>query len=188
MATERDFKKALEYLLKFEGGFNNIPEDSGGATNCGISLSFLRGLKDYDLGDLDHDGDIDIDDIRAMDTSRAGEIYKKYFWNYFPMDAIPSPVAYVLFDVAVNSGQKTAAKLLQTALGASADGIIGRKTLSSLASATNESPYPLAETMLDLRKKQYRQYVEHNPKLVEFLNGWLNRVEAARIHIYEFSN
>ena len=184
MATDQDFIKALGFLLKSEGGFNNIPGDSGGPTNRGISLRFLRDTGDYDLSDLDHDGDIDIDDIRAMDPDKAGLIYKKYFWDYFPMEAIPAQISYVLFDVAVNSGQKTAAKLLQTALGSVPDGVIGRNTLYCLSLI--DSPYFIANRMLLLRADQYRKYVEKNQKLAKFLDGWLNRVAAAKKHLFEF--
>ncbi len=186
MANENDYKKALGFLMSpdIEGGFNNIPGDLGGPTNLGISLKFLQGTGDYDLGDLDQDGDIDIEDIRAMDPETAGRIYKKYFWNHFPMDQIPGQIAYVLFDVAVNSGQRTAAKLLQRALGVEADGIIGPKTLYCLEMI--DSSYSIACRMLDLRKEQYKNYVENNPVLAEFLQGWLNRVDIVHSHLFEF--
>jgi lysozyme family protein len=183
MATEQDFIKCLAFLLKAEGGFNNIPEDPGGPTNHGISLRFLRGTGDYDLGDLDDDGDIDIDDIRAMDPAKAGRIYKKYFWDYFPMAHIPAQIAAVLFDVAVNSGQKTAARLLQETLGVKPDGDIGPKTLYSLQMITSD--YNFADQMCIRRRHQYVSYVSRNPALSKFLTGWMNRVEKLRKHLFE---
>jgi lysozyme family protein len=183
MATEQDFKKCLAFLFQVEGGFNNVPGDSGGATNHGISLKFLAGTGDYDLGDLDDDGDIDSDDIRATDSSKAAPIYKKYFWDCFPMKEIPAPIAAVLFDVAVNSGPKTAARLLQETLGVKPDGVIGPKTLNSLRMITSD--YNFADQMCIRRRNQYVSYVSRNPALSKFLNGWMNRVEKLRKHLFE---
>lgn len=185
MATSKDFDKSLGFLLQSEGGFNNIPEDPGGATNCGISLRFLQGAGDYELGDLDQDGDIDIKDIALITSAGAGRIYKKYFWDYFPMAAIPAQIAYILFDVAVNSGQKVAVKLLQSVLGCGADGVIGPNTLYCLSRI--DSPQFVAEKMLTLRAEQYKQYVAQNPKLGKFLNGWMNRIASAKKHLLEFN-
>lgn len=183
MANDLDFKKALDFLLSSEGGFNNIPGDKGGPTNCGISLRFLQGTGNYDLGDLDGDGDIDIQDIRLMDHKTAAPIYKKYFWDYFPMAEIPAQVAYVVFDVAVNSGQRTAAKLLQKALGIEADGVIGPKTIHALKCI--DSAFYLADKMCKLRKSQYVAYAHNNADLQQFLDGWLNRVDHVRRNLFE---
>lgn len=190
MANNDDYKKALALLLPEEGGFNNILGDPGGPTNLGISLRFLQSLAilngtgDFDLADLDDDGDIDINDIRAMDPPAAARIYKKYFWDLFPMEEIPAQIAYVLFDVAVNSGQRVAAKLLQKAIGVTEDGDIGEETLYSLA--MRDSAYSVADRMLYLRRTQYKNYAVHNPKLSKFLKGWLNRVDQLDTNLFEF--
>lgn len=183
MANDQDFKKCLSFVLASEGGFNHVPGDSGGPTNCGISLKFLAGTGDYDLGDLDRDGDIDIDDIRAMTPDIAARIYKKYFWDKFPMAEIPAQIAFVLFDVAVNSGHRTAGRLLQDVLNAKPDGVVGPQTLYALN--MRDSAYNVADAMLIRRKQQYVGYTAADPEKVKFLRGWLNRVDKARKYLFE---
>jgi type VI secretion system secreted protein VgrG len=192
MADEKDFQKALGFLLQEEGGFNNVSGDSGGATNHGISLRLLQsianlnGTGEFNLDDLDHDGDIDILDIKAMTPENTGRIFKKYFWDKFPMAEIPAQIAYALFDVAINSGHKTAAILLQRAIGIQSDGIIGKQTLYMLKLIDTQTS-AIANRMISLRRRQYNNYVKNNPALAKFLTGWLNRMDKVTQNIYEFS-
>ena len=36
-----NFQNAVKKVIQMEGGYNDIKEDRGGATNYGISLNFL---------------------------------------------------------------------------------------------------------------------------------------------------
>jgi lysozyme family protein len=100
------------------------------------------------------------------------------------MARFPAQIAYVVFDVAVNSGHQTAAKLLQNALGINADGRIGQQTLYALQLI--DSSFNLADKMCQMRKSQYISYATSNPKLKKFLPGWLNRVDRIRRNLFEF--
>lgn len=69
------FEEALENTLAFEGGFNDVKGDKGGATKYGISLNFLKSEKI----DIDGDKDTDADDIRLLDRVKVTKLYKEHF-------------------------------------------------------------------------------------------------------------
>jgi lysozyme family protein len=121
------FEIGVRFVLDREGGFVNHPDDPGGATNYGITLRVMQGLPD---GDLDGDGDIDIDDVRLLTPERARIYYKARVWDALQLDALPGPVAVALFDAAVNCGTRRAVTWLQrvgnaAGLALVCDGILG---------------------------------------------------------------
>lgn len=126
------YATALAFVLQHEGGFVDHPDDPGGATNFGISLRYLRRLASAAplLADVDGDGDVDADDIRALTPRDAGHIYRARFWDGLGCDDMPGQVAIAYFDAAVNTGPGQAGRLLQRALNQyghslAVDGIIG---------------------------------------------------------------
>ena len=62
----------IDDIIQREGGYNDIKEDKGGATNFGISLRYASGIG----LDLDNDGDVDKDDIRivSIETIRMSSL------------------------------------------------------------------------------------------------------------------
>lgn len=173
------FDIAIKTILRNEGGYVNHRNDPGGATNWGISLRFLRDNKEYNLGDVDKDGDLDEKDIRDLSVMSARSIYSNYFWKPFSYNRINSTlVATKIFDMAVNMGPTQAHKLVQRAVNTLSpnplvvDGQFGPKTLAAVNSLD-------PETIRDqIRKYQlgfYEQIIKANPKLEVFRNGWTNR-------------
>lgn len=81
------FDKAVQRLLKTEGGFVNDPDDRGGATKFGISQ---RSYPNLDISKLTED------DARA--------IYREDYWNALGADQLPEDVRESAFDAAVNQG------------------------------------------------------------------------------------
>ncbi len=73
------FDKAVEKVLRHEGRYVNHPNDPGGATNYGISLRFLKQLG-IEEADIDGDGFLNIEDIKAVTKEHAIRFYKLNFW------------------------------------------------------------------------------------------------------------
>ena len=82
-----DFERALAFVLKWEGGYTNDPDDPGGETNFGISKRMYPR-----------------ENIRTMTRERAAELYKRDYWIPAGCDQMPFPLALVVFDTAINCG------------------------------------------------------------------------------------
>ncbi len=110
------FDKYIERILSHEGGYTNNPKDPGGATNWGITERVAR-ANGY------------TGEMRAMPRQTAIDIYRKVYWAGPHIDLLPEGISFQVLDAAVNHGRTRAIQWLQTAVGATADGAIGPKTL-----------------------------------------------------------
>ncbi len=110
-----NFARALEVVLHHEGGYVNHPNDPGGETIYGISRRSHP--------DVWAKGRPTLED--------AKRIYHRDYWLPIKADSLPFPVALMVFDTAVNAGNRRAAILLQRALRVTADGSIGPVTLAA---------------------------------------------------------
>jgi lysozyme family protein len=112
-----NFDAAFVRLIGHEGGVSNNPNDGGGLTKYGISKRAYPG-----------------EDIINLSLDRAKRIYHQDYWGPAGCDTVPDAIKFDLFDMAVNSGVKTAIKTLQKAVGQFEDGILGPKTLQAVQS------------------------------------------------------
>lgn len=167
-ALPADFERCFAFTLGREGGFVDHPNDPGGATNHGISLRYARSLGR--VVDLDHDGDVDVDDIRLVTPEIARTLYRNDFWRAVRGDDLPGPLGLVAFDSAVLCAPHRAARWLQAAVGARADGIIGPLTLAAAARTD------LGQAIADLLV-QRDGYLRSLPTFPTFGRGWLRRVK-----------
>jgi lysozyme family protein len=177
--TDNNFKKALESVLISEGGFNDIKEDKGGATNFGISLRLLQ-LIDKDIT---RDGHIDRDDILALTKDSAGGIYKEIFWDHYRLSKIDSQeLATKMFDMFVNMRGQMAAKICQSALidcGRTlvVDGSLGNISFGLLNTEMATNGVVLMNHIREQQANVYRRIVENDSTQQKFLKGWLNRAK-----------
>jgi len=117
------FKIAFDRVFHNEGGFQNDPNDRGNWTSGAIGEGELKGTK-YGISAMSYPN-IDIENMTFED---AQEIYRVDWWQRLRMDSFPTVLQYQIFDAAINHGMRNAIIILQRAIGANADGVIGPRT------------------------------------------------------------
>lgn len=168
---------ALAELDVLEGGRCNIAGDHGGSTAFGISLRFLRGLPNL-AGDVNGDGEVTADDIRALTYEKAGAFFDRYFWRQYGCDQIADQrVAIRMFTIFVNMRPLAAGHVMQRALRAAGipvieDGVVGPKTRDAINAL---DPLDYMPAVRSEQAGHYRLIVAHDPTQQQFKAGWLNR-------------
>lgn len=147
-----DFNDAFAVVIGHEGGYVNHPDDPGGETNFGISKRAYPN-----------------EDIKGMTLERARMIYRRDYWDKVRGDELPDAIALNVFDMAVNHGVKPAVKILQAAVGAEVDGVIGPRTL---AAAWRANPVVAAIRLNASRLDFYTTLTTWST----FGRGWARRV------------
>ena len=156
---KRNFDHCLDMLLKHEGGFVNHPKDPGGATNLGVTLATYEQWVGRD---------VTIDEMKTLTVADVAPIYKERYWDAVRGDDLPSGVDWAVFDWAVNSGPRRAAKALQKAVAVTQDGAIGPMTLRAVA---NHDASDLIHSIHDQRQKFYESLGTFDT----FGKGWTRR-------------
>jgi len=160
--------RVVNSILDSEGGFVNDPLDHGGATNYGITLATLRMQPGYESAD--------VNTIRLLPMAVARAIYHNiYVVPYLKLSND------IIFNFCVNSavqhGISGANKIIQHALGVTADGVLGKVTLATLQAAELDATKLLAALVV-ARCRYYTAIVKRNPDQIKFLAGWVNRIAA----------
>ena len=174
------FETAMAFVEGWEGRRVDDPRDPGGLTDRGISLRMLiaRGL------DLNGDGVVNRKDILDLTRFQAHEIYHRDYWVGAACPRLPSPLALVQFECAVNQGVGRAARILQKSVGAKVDGLIGKRTLAAVERKWARDPAWLLAEYCARRAVHYSSL----SNVVRYGLGWFRRLfsahgEATAIHM-----
>lgn len=170
-----DVNKLKPFILKWEGGFVNDPDDLGGATNKGVTIGTYRqyrakkGLPEPT-----------VEDLKNISDEEWTEIFKKYYWDRWKADKILNQsIANLLVDFVWASGVN-GIKRPQRIIGVKVDGIVGEKTLKAL----NEyEPKELFERLKQDRIDFIDEICKARPANEKFRKGWLNRINDIKFEL-----
>lgn len=155
-----NFDDALKALLKHEGGYVFHPADPGGMTNLGVTKKVWEEWVGHPVGEAE---------MRALTPDKVAPLYKAKYWDKVYGDKLPHGVDLCVFDCAVNSGVKRAAKLLQRAVGVDDDGVIGNMTLTACEAV---SP----DLIIQRFSEERLAFLQALPTFATFGKGWSRRV------------
>lgn len=114
------FDTIFERLMLHEGGYVNHPSDPGGETMYGVTKRVAQAHGYFG-------------DMRKLPKSTAKAITEKSYYKAVKGDQLDRLIAWQLTDAAYNHGNRQAVKFLQRAVGVTADGVIGPRTLAAVA-------------------------------------------------------
>jgi len=166
--TSQSFTASLPFILRWEGGFVDDPDDRGGRTNKGVTQNVYHAWR--------ADQGLPQQDVQQINDQEVAAIYFQRYWLSAKCDMLRSKLDLAAFDTAVNMGPNRAIKILQEAVDSPADGVFGPATKAACDRCD------LGEAMInycDVREGLYRTFAQR-PGQDKFLKGWLNRLNALR--------
>lgn len=152
-------------VLKAEGWdtFTNHPADRGGPTKWGITQKSWAAWRGHD---------VTVEEVQQITEPQARDFYESEYVLAPRFNHLPELLQPLLVDCGVNHGTVRAAKWLQKAVGAKADGVIGPKTLTAVKKV---NPVAVYVRVCAQREKLYAGIVSRDPTQVVFIKGWINR-------------
>jgi len=168
---KENFDLALRALLKHEGGYVNHPSDPGGMTNLGVTKRVWEEWVGHVVSEQT---------MRSLTPAMVAPLYKAKYWDKIKGDDLPDGVDYAVYDLAVNSGVGRASKMLQEAVGATADGMIGKGTLAAVA---QHPPDHVVKLISNARL----DFLQRLSTFDTFGKGWTRRVNEVQVAASELA-
>jgi len=164
------FSRSLPFVLRWEGGYVNHPDDRGGATNRGVTQVV------YDTWRRAQG--LAAQDVRQLADAEMQAIYEANYWRAARCDVLPEGLDLAHFDTAVNMGVGRAVRFLQATVGCAVDGGFGDGTMKAVLGCSD--PGKALVDYCNRRGRFYADIVAARPSQAVFLKGWNNRLNALR--------
>lgn len=147
------FEEAIQFVLKWEAGYVDSPNDPDGRTKFGITQRSYDAYREKE--------GLEPAEVRDASAEEARDIYRIGFWDVVSAESMPNDaLAIFLLDAAVNHGTSRAIRFLQTAVGQSEDGKVGPATLARARNMSETDPVGLFNNLFAARE--------------DLCVGWLN--------------
>lgn len=140
MMADSAFARAFRVVVGEEGGYTTNPADPGNWTSGQCGAGRCAGTK-FGISAAAYPGL----DIAGLSLGDAQAIYRRDYWDRVQGDALPPPLALLVFDAAVNNGVGRAVRWLQQALGVQADGVPGAATVAAVHAHAGDGAALMAE-------------------------------------------
>ena len=159
---DSNYNSISQKLFKFEGGFQNDPDDKGNyvdgkliGTNMGISAAQYERL----FGEKPTE-----EKMKALTKEQVDEAYKKEYWDSNRIDEMPPELQELAMNMFVMTSPKNVIKAIQRASGAKEDGILGPQTLKAMRGTSKEEIW-----------EEYHNYLKSLKNYSKFGKGWQER-------------
>ena len=181
----------IDSVVSVEGGYVDNPDDSGGETNFGITLTVANTHSKALKEKFNWNGT-----MKSFTKPMAKYVYEVDYWAKLKLDDIYkiSPfLADKLFDLGVNVGKARAAKWLQEALNVfnrkakdykdiNVDGGIGNETLTALNAlikvrGKDKAIKTLLKALITRQGAHYQEIARDSEKNETFMWGWFERLD-----------
>lgn len=200
------FESAYAPVKQWEGGWCDVPGDSGGETYAGIARNFFPRWEGWPI----------IDAAKTHSSFREGaaafsrhlstlpgladsvaDFYRTEWWERMRLDQLPQLVADELFEQAVNLGRAGAGRSVQrmcnawncrkTARGYDRlfddliiDGSLGPKSLNALSAILREraGAEEVVHALNALQACHYIKLASNSFTHRKFLSGWMKRTRC----------
>ena len=163
-----NWDKSFDMVIAHEGGFTNDERDPGNKLPDGRKGSTMLGCTQANWEKyIGHE--VTQDDMKALKKEDVKPLYKRDYWDAVRGDDLPAGVDYAVFDFAINAGPAAARKMIQKALGVTADGSIGPATMKAIQEAEGKD-------LLDKFSHSKEAFYKSLPTFQTYGKGWLKRV------------
>lgn len=121
------FLASLSFVLRQEGGWSDVPGDTGRQTMEGVTLATFRTWR--------KDPAATPDQLRAITDAEVASIYRDLYWTPLHCAELPAGLSLQVLDFGINAGIGASAKVLQYILKVPVDGTIGPVTIAAAKAA-----------------------------------------------------
>ena len=165
---KENYDESFKLVIQHEGGFTNDQRDKGnhladGREGCTMLGCTQANWESY-IGKK-----VTQDDMKKLVPNDVKPLYKKNYWDAVMGDLLLTGLDYAAFDFAINAGPGASRKMIQRALGVTADGAFGPATMAAIQKADAKE---LMHKFSDAKTVFYKGLGNFNVYGV----GWLKRV------------